>query len=418
MLVAVFGDAHAHGEALDAVIAAAELSGAEQLWSLGDMIGRGPDPEHVVTVTRERCRVALMGNHDYGATGSADPLRFGEPGSAAVRSIELARDRLAGPTSSGCARAGRPPAATACSAGTAARATRCTSSRRVECGRVPRRPARGAQPRRPHARRGRLAATPGGARRPGSFGTWRTTSPAGDGSSIRARSARRADAARLVERARRTSRRGRLWLLLDLGAGAATWRRAPYDPLPARARARRSARRRLTEEAADLLRIDAEGAQVSGGAPDASSRTPRRRRPPRSHDHRGPGPRVPASRKATLARVGYAPEQLGSRRAALHLRARAFERRPRLRSRAAADRSSARRMASRMCSPPTTPAPSEAASSPAYSGRGARQAPSAAAAPRPPARGSAVDGRRDRPSRARSPRSDKPSARPRETCPR
>ena len=59
------------------------------------MIGRGPDPEHVVTRTRERCRVALMGNHDYAATGSADPLRFGEPGSAAVRSIELARERLA-----------------------------------------------------------------------------------------------------------------------------------------------------------------------------------------------------------------------------------------------------------------------------------------------------------------------------------
>src|SRR4051794_41874868 len=61
------------------------------------MIGRGPDPEHVVTRTRERCAVALMGNHDYGATGSAEPTRFGEPGSPAVRSIELARDRLSGP---------------------------------------------------------------------------------------------------------------------------------------------------------------------------------------------------------------------------------------------------------------------------------------------------------------------------------
>jgi hypothetical protein len=47
-----------------------------------------------VTVTGERCAVALMGNHDYGATGSADPLRFGDPGSPAVRSIELAAERL------------------------------------------------------------------------------------------------------------------------------------------------------------------------------------------------------------------------------------------------------------------------------------------------------------------------------------
>ena len=37
-----------------------------------------------------------MGNHDYGATGSAEPTRFGEPGSCAVRSIELARERLSG----------------------------------------------------------------------------------------------------------------------------------------------------------------------------------------------------------------------------------------------------------------------------------------------------------------------------------
>src|SRR3954462_1262812 len=61
------------------------------------MIGRGPDPENVVARTRERCAVTLMGNHDYGATGSAEPTRFGEPGSPAVRSIELARDRLSGP---------------------------------------------------------------------------------------------------------------------------------------------------------------------------------------------------------------------------------------------------------------------------------------------------------------------------------
>src|SRR5919106_6872179 len=96
MLVAVFGDSHAHREALDAVLGAAETCGAHELWSLGDMVGGGPDPEGVVRLTRERCAVALLGNHDYGATGSVDPSRLGEPGSAGVRSIELARDRLPG----------------------------------------------------------------------------------------------------------------------------------------------------------------------------------------------------------------------------------------------------------------------------------------------------------------------------------
>ena len=69
MLVAVFGDVHAHAEALDAVLAAADAHGAEELWSLGDMIGGGPDPAYVVTRARERCRVALMGNHDFGVGG-------------------------------------------------------------------------------------------------------------------------------------------------------------------------------------------------------------------------------------------------------------------------------------------------------------------------------------------------------------
>src|SRR5688500_16940675 len=94
ILVAVSADAHAHAEALEAVIAAADASGAEALWSLGDMVGAGPDPDYVVARTRERCSVALMGNHDYGATGSAEPTRFGPPGSPAARSIELARERL------------------------------------------------------------------------------------------------------------------------------------------------------------------------------------------------------------------------------------------------------------------------------------------------------------------------------------
>ena len=44
MVVAVFSDAHAHAEALDTVIDAATHSGAEALWSLGDMVGDGHDP--------------------------------------------------------------------------------------------------------------------------------------------------------------------------------------------------------------------------------------------------------------------------------------------------------------------------------------------------------------------------------------
>src|SRR3954451_3552327 len=82
MLLAGFGDAHAHKDALDAVMAAARRHGADELWSLGDMIGAGPDADHVVAATRAHCTVALMGNHDYGATGGVALDRLGDPASA------------------------------------------------------------------------------------------------------------------------------------------------------------------------------------------------------------------------------------------------------------------------------------------------------------------------------------------------
>ena len=240
MVVAVFGDAHAHAEALDAVIGAAEASGAEELWSLGDMIGRGPDPEHVVARTRERCAVALMGNHDYGATGSAEPTRFGEPGSPAVRSIELARERLSGAE--------------------------------VEWMRS----------RKPAARRGEVQCWHGGPRNAvheyvgaSTRGpAWRSSAPSSGWSATRTSRPRggRRRAARARSRSASAYRwisptasgcsnpgavgapapsrlgwwdalddqaaDGAFWLLLDLERRTATWRRAPYDPAPARRRAR------------------------------------------------------------------------------------------------------------------------------------------------------------------------------------
>jgi predicted phosphodiesterase len=67
VVVAVFGDAHGHAEALDAVLAAAERHGVDERWSLGDMCGCGPDEAYVVARTATSCRVALLGNHDYAA---------------------------------------------------------------------------------------------------------------------------------------------------------------------------------------------------------------------------------------------------------------------------------------------------------------------------------------------------------------
>ncbi len=204
------------------------------------MIGRGPDPEHVVARTRERCAVALMGNHDYGATGSADPLRFGEPGSAAVRSIELAAERL--PADDLAWMRSRRPAArrdgVQCWHGGprnpvheyvgASNAAACLAVQRAEVGLVGhthvaaawQATARGARaaairPDEPLDLSGaKWLLNPGavGAPAPSRLGWW---------------SALDAQAAE-----------GAFWLLLDLDGRTATWRRAPYDPGPARDRAR------------------------------------------------------------------------------------------------------------------------------------------------------------------------------------
>jgi predicted phosphodiesterase len=240
VLVAVFADAHAHAEAFDAVIDAAEACGVDELWSLGDMVGMGPDPEHVVAGTRARCAVALMGNHDYGATGSAEPTRFGEPGSAAVRSIEHARERLRDADVEWMR--SRKPAArrgeVQCWHGSprnpvheyvgASNAAACLTAQRAELGLVG------------HTH---LAAawrqTPGGASaakiRVGvpldlADGKWLLNTGA-----VGAPSPPRVgwwDALDLQ------AADGAYWLLLDLGRRTATWHRAPYDPVPARLRAR------------------------------------------------------------------------------------------------------------------------------------------------------------------------------------
>jgi hypothetical protein len=240
MLVAVLGDSHAHAEAFDAVVCAAEARGVGEIWSLGDMVGGGPDPEHVVRRTRERCTVAMLGNHDYGATGSAEPARFGEPGSPAVRSLELARERLSSADVEWMRT--RKPAArrhgVQCWHGSprnpvheyvgASNAAACLAVQRAELGLVAhthvpggwQASERGARPLRVRfgepvdIAAGKWLLNPGpvGAPTPSRLGWW-------DGLDVQAAE-------------------GACWLLLDLDGRSATWLRAPFDPVPARARAR------------------------------------------------------------------------------------------------------------------------------------------------------------------------------------
>jgi len=185
--------------------------------------------------------VALLGNHDYGATGSVEPSRLGEPGGAWQRSIELACERLSeddvawlrsrkpaarrdgvqcwhgGPRNPVWQFVG-PSNAAACldmqraPLGLVAHTHLADAWQAVPGGGVRRVPVAPDEPVDVSA--GKWLLNPGavGAPVPPRRGWW-------DGLD--------ADAAD-----------GAFWLLLDRAGHVATWRRAPYDPEPARARAR------------------------------------------------------------------------------------------------------------------------------------------------------------------------------------
>ncbi|MGA8797255.1 MAG: metallophosphoesterase family protein [Candidatus Cybelea sp.] len=65
MRYAIMSDVHANLESLERALAATEPSDA--LVSLGDVVGYGPDPNECVAILRDRCRHAVLGNHDLAA---------------------------------------------------------------------------------------------------------------------------------------------------------------------------------------------------------------------------------------------------------------------------------------------------------------------------------------------------------------
>jgi predicted phosphodiesterase len=64
MRVAICTDIHGNRHAFEAVIAAAEAEGAEELWCLGDLVGYGAEPDACVALAERHCAICLAGNHD------------------------------------------------------------------------------------------------------------------------------------------------------------------------------------------------------------------------------------------------------------------------------------------------------------------------------------------------------------------
>ena len=240
MRVAVLTDVHANADALEAVAAAAVAAEVEQLWSLGDMVGTGPDAARVVGFVRRFCRVALVGNHDLMVTGSV--ARFGEPGSAARRALDVAAEQLEASGDLEWMRSRRPAARrgeVGCWHASprdpvreyvgAANAGACLAGQRTPLGLIghTHEPAAwqaqaGGMARRVRVRLGEALDV--------SEGRW-LLNPGAAGAPFPALG----DAWRAMDD---HARAGAWWLELDTGSRTATWRRAPFEAGGLRERAR------------------------------------------------------------------------------------------------------------------------------------------------------------------------------------
>jgi diadenosine tetraphosphatase ApaH/serine/threonine PP2A family protein phosphatase len=85
MRVAVVSDIHSNLHALEAVLAAIEAEAPDELWCLGDLVGYGARPNECCAAIVERADVCLAGNHDLAVRGTIDLHEFGGEAAVAAR---------------------------------------------------------------------------------------------------------------------------------------------------------------------------------------------------------------------------------------------------------------------------------------------------------------------------------------------
>ena len=86
MRALIVSDVHSNLEAFQSVISDAEARGnVDQIWSLGDLVGYGPDPAAVIDIMMGRPHQAVAGNHDLASIGKLSLEAF-NPHAAAANS--------------------------------------------------------------------------------------------------------------------------------------------------------------------------------------------------------------------------------------------------------------------------------------------------------------------------------------------
>ena len=105
MQVAICTDIHGNRHAFEAVIAAAEEAGADELWCLGDLVGYGAEPDACVALAAEHCAICLAGNHDLAVVEVLSLEDFSRGAALAARWTQ--RGDLRARRASSCSRCSR-----------------------------------------------------------------------------------------------------------------------------------------------------------------------------------------------------------------------------------------------------------------------------------------------------------------------
>jgi predicted phosphodiesterase len=84
--ILVVADVHSNLSAFEAVIEqAGSLARVEGIWSLGDLVGYGPEPLECLALLRRYPHAAVAGNHDLAAAGLLETDDFNPAAAEAVR---------------------------------------------------------------------------------------------------------------------------------------------------------------------------------------------------------------------------------------------------------------------------------------------------------------------------------------------
>jgi predicted phosphodiesterase len=70
--VAIVSDIHGNLHALEAVLEAIDRDAPDAIWCLGDLVGYGPRPNRCCALVAERADFCLIGNHDLAVLGRLD----------------------------------------------------------------------------------------------------------------------------------------------------------------------------------------------------------------------------------------------------------------------------------------------------------------------------------------------------------